>query len=310
MENNKNKLSVGFRKFAENVEKNTQIAVKKVSDTVKQNGEKLGDTLSKFQDEQDRKRLNPIFIEDIEKVDFVFPAIIQVIDYDKRLENRVCKGSIGFDTRVNATRILTVYLQYLPMLNIRLYPQPAVGVYYVNPCYHDLYIDINEFFSYMKQVRVDELEKVAHQLGARHFKVTLNVQDHAENQKSASASGRSSGSSADSSYETNSHNVANINVAADIRFSGSNDPVMPELVYFKDDTDIASLISMRMNSSSANQIHSKTYSIKYGKSLGIQIEQKTDIQAALKLIHCKAAESFTQTLVKENNTMLEYYIEF
>lgn len=303
-----------LKNLAKNVGDASKSAAISAKDSLVAGWGKAGEQLIQLKKEHDLKKLSPVFKEDILDENYKFPAIIQLIRYDKRLEKDFCKGSVGFETRANSTRILSVYFEYADIVEKDFYPQKDIGVYYANPCIKDMYIEINEFFPYLKRVRVDELDMLAQSLGAKHFKVELK---ETESDQSVVDADTSSGFGfgkwkLDSGAALKAENSAkvHVNIAAECSFCGSDQPKEPKLQYFKDDSNIMALIAMRMNPETSNSLVSKTYSIQYGKMTGIKTEQTADIDSALKLIKCAAAEKFAKTACRENCTILQYTIDF
>lgn len=56
---------------------------------------------------------------------------------------------------------------------ISFYPNYDSEFYYVNPVDSDNYIVLDEYFDYLKQVRVGELQKIAQDLGAKHSELLI-----------------------------------------------------------------------------------------------------------------------------------------
>ena len=313
----KKTIKDGFINFTKNVGETAKTVgeasknvVANISDTVVENSTKLGEQINQYIDKQNLKKLAPIFEEDILKSDFVVPAIVQIVNYDKRMENRLCKRAVGFETKINNVKVLTIYSDYTDLINKRFYPQEVPGTYYVNPCIRDLYIDINDFFSYMKKVRVDELDSIAQMLGAKHFKIELQIQESNSNITTAKTSGSLRLLKTNADYATSNNTSLNVSVAAESYYKGNTNPQKPELLYFKNDSSINSLIEMRTDPQRQNSLISKTYSIQYGKTSGITMEQTADIGAALKSLNCGMADEFTRNAQNECNTILQYTIDF
>lgn len=58
------------------------------------------------------------------------------------------------------------------MYGLSFYPNSEGEFYYVDPINKDNYIALDEYFNYLKQVRISELQKIAQDLGAKYFRVT------------------------------------------------------------------------------------------------------------------------------------------
>ncbi len=100
-----------------------------------------------------------------------------------------------------------------------------------------------------------------------------------------------------------------IEIVKKLDLGGHNDPVVPELVYFKDDEDIRQLIHMRMDNKS--YLKSKECKIKYSNSVGIKSTNAAKIQGAMNKMGCGSAEvSLMDESLNESYTTLIYRIEF
>lgn len=55
--------------------------------------------------------------------------------------------------------------------------------YYVDPSDRDQYIALFDYFSYLKTARIVELQKIAQDLGAKHFKVTYKEEESSSSEK-------------------------------------------------------------------------------------------------------------------------------
>ena len=307
MDEEKKGIGQGFRKLAEK----SRAVASAITTGIKEETGRLTDRWSQYKSEQDKRKYTPVFGDDLKNKCVSMPAIIQITDCDKRKTDVVCDGAIGYETSVNSVRILTVYREYAASLGVRFYPLLTSGVFYVNPCYPDLYLDIDEYFAYMKQVRVDELENVARLLGAKHFRIELKTKNkNAASAQTALSAGAGRNKPLSVSGKQFSEEYTQVSVAAEISFSGSDVPKRPALVYFKDDTNINSLIEMRMDTENRNSIRSKTYSIQYGKTSGVKAELSADLNTAFGNIGCAGGGNFVKAVSEENQTILEYTIDF
>ena len=103
--------------------------------------------------------------------------LIRVTEIDKRhAESDVCRGSIGFVSDQKNLRIVNIYKDNIAAFGLTFYPDTDYELYYVDPCDRDKYIALDEYFNYLKVARVTELQKIAQDLGAKHFRVTYKEQ--------------------------------------------------------------------------------------------------------------------------------------
>ncbi len=287
----------------------TKKAASTVAKNVKESSEQLGKQLDQKLFENDRKRLCPIFHEDILSGNFMLPPLLRVVGYDKRRDNRACDGAVGFMTGKDA-KLLNIYREHIDLLHLSFYPFLEEGVYYVDPCFNTLFIKIEDYFAYLKKVRVDELTKIAQDLGAKHVEITLKSNQTSLKNQSMTSSANVFKTGGSASVQKSNNNYSGIEVAAKIDFKGNDSPVRPSLVYFKNESDINALIEMRLNPQSGNQIVSKTYSLQYGNSSGIKIGDAEKIDNALRNVNFQMSRSFTNEVMSESNTILEYTILF
>lgn len=119
-----------------------------------------------------KKLLAPVFLEDIQIHEY--PQMIRICEPDKQhLNSPVCEGSIGYMTEADGMAVLNVYPDYVDALGVHFYPYDFEDVYYMDPANSSSYISLDEYFAYMKKVRVDELNRIAQELGAKKIKVSI-----------------------------------------------------------------------------------------------------------------------------------------
>ena len=292
-----------------NIGEATKSAAITVAENVKVGSEQLGDKLDQMKYDSDKKRLCPIYKEEILATDFVLPVLLSIVDYDKRRENKACEGAVGFWTGKDI-KVLNIYREFVDLLGVTFYPVLEETVYYVDPCYPNLYIKLDEYFAYLKKVCVDELTTVAQDLGAKHVEIVLKSKQKSSQSQSGAGNLGGLNLGGDMSFSKARSEIAGVEVAAKIDFGGNETPVEPSLVYFRNESDINALIKMRLNPSNENKILSKTYSLQYGNSSGIKVSEAQKIEAALVLSNYSAGSSFTSEVMSENNTILEYSIVF
>jgi len=271
----------------------------------------IGEQYDKAKYEIDLKRLQPIFAEDLSERTQKRPRWFRVVEYDKRLENEACKNSIGFEEKIKREDVIHFYSKDLELLKVNFYPCIQETIYCINPYNENMYISLEEYFTYIKKAKVDELQKIAHSLGAKEVKISLKERKKTfivkDSKTTANGTGKANGTI---EQKNQNEELMSVEVAADIKFSGDAPPKMPELTYFKYDKDIEALIKMRCNEESANQIKEKTYRISYFNSSEMQEETAIKIDTVLQQLGC-AGNSTVQSEVQTKKRMeLEYYVLF
>ena len=79
---------------------------------------------------------------------------------------------------------MNIYRKSAEMFGLSFYPDMDREIYYVDPTDRNSYIALEEYFSYLKLVRVGELQKVtAQDLGAKYLKVTLKENNMSHSKK-------------------------------------------------------------------------------------------------------------------------------
>lgn len=210
----------------------------------------------------DKKKYSPVFKEDIESDGYSKPFIIRVVDFHKAMEVDACKGAVGLTERAKGEKVLTLYSDYAKESGIAFYPNVEETVFCMDPYKENTYICLDEYFHKIKNAKVDELETIAHQLGAKSVKISLKVQKTRliSNTKNVVANGGEKKGNASLNYECFKDEDATLDVVSEVKFEGSDTPTKPVLTYFKEDENIKSLILMRMDPI-ASKLQSKTYSL-------------------------------------------------
>lgn len=83
-------------------------------------------------------------------------------------------------------RIVNIFRDSIDSYGVSFYPDGDSELYYVDPSNRDEYIALDEYFSYLKQVRISELQRIAQDLGAKHFKVTYKEEKTSFSEKKVS----------------------------------------------------------------------------------------------------------------------------
>ena len=293
---------------------NIKDAAKKAASTVVDKGKdgsaKLSEMKRKHKSEVDKRTLSPLFKDKVNSSDFTLPKMIQIEAQDKRhAENDVCKGSIGHLNIKDDITVCTIYPEYLDEFSITLCPHRTNGIYYEDPVFHDKYIELDEYFNYLKSARTSELQKIAQELGARYFKVSFK-----EEKSSISSSKKQTNiqvsKKADidvsTEHDTSNQDYTSIKVAAEVHYNGHS-PRKPQLEYLANSPTIKNLIDMRLDD---NSITHQTVSIELSKIAGIKQNDADKIDAALSMLNIKGNRSISSQVQKEAHTTLEYEIEF
>ena len=257
-------------------------------------------------------KLAPIFKEDISDDKLLTERVIRIVNYNARLENDVCKSSIGFYEKTDDRKMPTLYSKFVPALGLSFYPQLSESVFIADPCIAGKYIEIDEYFNYMKQVRVNELTLVAQSLGAKSVTIELKSTTKSKSLFSKAAQVKA-GPALDANCELkgNDSSKNSIEIWAQTSFKTAiwnGGPTMPTLLYFRNESDITSLIQMVLVNRS--KVTEKKYSMKASSSSGMSLNEAMSIAGILKGIKCGAGARFAKSAENENTAFLEYKIKF
>lgn len=262
--------------------------------------------------ELERKLLQPIFVEDLDDAEFLISKLIRITDIDKkRAESEVCQNSIGYVSEQKDLRIINIFKGKLDAFGLTFYPDTDCELYYVDPSDRNRYIALDDYFSYLKVARVNELQKIAQDLGAKHFRVVYKEQKTKFSSKAVKAkgTGKCAGNSvaADVERDLSATEASTVEVAAEMDCPG-HPPIEPKLCYLQREPSIQTLIALRMDESSP-LTHQK-YTLKFSNSSGIKEKDAVKIDAALKAMKISGNTTVTSEVQNESRRFFEYEIDF
>lgn len=253
------------------------------------------------------KLLQPIFPDSLDAADFLMPKFIRVVERDKRrAESEVCQGSIGYHSNQKGVEYVNVYQDSIETFRISLLPDGNSEFYYVDPSERDHYIALDEYFNYLKIARVNELQKIAQDLGAKHFKVTYKEEQTSFSEKKVKAHAKA-GVTADAEHNSVEKKYSTVEIAAEMSFPG-HAPVKPQLRYLQRDPSIQNLIAMRMDES-APLLHQK-FMLQLSNTSGLKENDAFKIDTVLKGLKCTGNTTVASEAKNESRRYLEYDIEF
>ena len=258
--------------------------------------------------EKERKALQPVFLEDLDSTDFTLSKLIRVVDIDKKhAESEVCKGSVGFISEQKELRIVNIYKNMIGAFGISLYPDADSEIYYIDPSDRDKYIALDDYFGYLKIARVNELQKIAQDLGAKHFRVTYREKKASITKNDMKAKGNVRAGAAEAERNLSISDDSNIEVAAEMQCLG-HAPIEPKLLYLRGEPSIQSLIALRMDKNS--QMFHQEFSLKLSNSSGIKEKDAVKIDAALKAMKISGNTKVVSEAQSESRRFFEYEVDF
>ena len=287
-----------------------------VSDSVKAAVKDSTERWSEKQEQRKREKeldtLRPIFEKDVDNPDFSLPKLIRVAEMDeKHAESELCKDSIGFVFPGKELDVITIYPERICDFGLRFHPDMESEMYYVDPADRDFYIALDEYYNYLRIARIGELQKIAQDLGAKHFRVKYREQQKSFvgndiiGRAGIRASGKQ-GADFEAEHHRRENSFSKAEIAAEMEFIG-HPPKEPMLVYFKKDPQIQNLISMRM---SDNSMTHQVYTLNLGNSSGIKEKDAAKIDAAMGAMKIKGKATLSSEVQKEMNRFFEYEIDF
>ena len=293
------------------------IAAKKVASAAKlgaiQGGDKFGSWMDQTKREKDLKTLRPIFEEDLEGPEFTMSKMIRVAEMDKKhAESEACNGSIGFWFEHKDMKVLNIYTDKADMYGLTYYPDRYSEFYYVDPFDRDRYVALDDYFHYLKVARVNELQRIAQDLGAKHFRVTYKEDNNSETEKylkskmTGAQKTVAASEAVEAEHSISEKNSSTLEIAAEMECIG-HDPAEPKLVYFQKDDSIKNLIRLRM---SDNTIKHQKFTLSCSQSSGIRVNDAVKIDAALQAMKYTSNVSISSKVQSEARRYFEYEIDF
>ncbi len=262
---------------------------------------------------RDLDALNPVFAGDLSEGGFFLSKMIRITEMDKRhAASLACKDSIGHETVVKDLRIVTIYPDQTDEWGLQFYPDTNQEFYYVDPVNSMKYIAIDYFFDYMRQARVGELQRIAQDLGASYFRVTIKERKKTLHKKSASEklSGKvkKNGVKEEAKISVATDELSDGEIAAETYFQGKA-PTYPVLAYYESEPQIQALIEMRMNHME-NALTEQHLSLRCTHSSGITEKVAASIDAAFSMMKVTGNTTFTSEAQNEIRQVFEYDIVF
>lgn len=295
----------------------TRESVQDAAQKLKAGANRIGETLNDAKTELDRRVLRPVFKEDLYPDSFSdsllaaaqLPSLICIVGRDKkRTDNAVCVGAIGYWTSVKGAELLNLYEDSVTQLGIQLLPSIAQTFYYLDPYRIGVYVALDSYFAYLKKSRVNELELIAQELGAKSFRITFKEHQKVIVKQTASRSLKVGANQVGGSHEQSGSDYSRVEIAAETQFSGQSQPKIPALVYFKNESDIEKLIHMRLDQS--NPIKSKDFCFQCSRTSGMTEKTAAKIDLVLQQMKCSGTATLSSEVQREGRTELEYHIEF
>lgn len=280
-----------------------------VGETVKSGAQAIKESAEEKSRQLELKRLKPIFTETMVEATFLMPKFIRITEREKKYStSEVCRGSVGYFSDQKGLHIVNIFRDSIDSYNLAFYPDGSSEFYYVDPSDRDRYIALDEYFSYLKIERINELQMIAKSLGAKHFKVTYKEEQTSFTENKAKSKANVKGV-ADAEYEHaySEKKYSTVEIAAELDCPG-HAPEKPQLKYMQRDPSIKTLVTMRMDKN-APLSHQK-FMLKLSNSSGIKESDAVKIDAVLKGMKLSGNTSVASEAKNESRRYLEYEIDF
>lgn len=237
--------------------------------------------------------------------------MIHVVYNDIRMKVKECEGAIGFRENVKDVEILGIYqkdyklfkgIEFLPDNNSKDF------IYYVHPLNENQYIDISDYFNYLEQQRVGELENIAQDLGAKYFRVEILIEQMVK-ETSVKKNNSSLGYVKDKvgiSIEKNdeSKQYESLKVVSENSYPGK-ETQKPILYFWSNSLPIKNLIKKRM--SNDNPLQAKTFILDFNTSTGIKEKEGAKIDGVLQSLKFNISTSIQKTALSESKKKIGLY---
>ena len=296
-----------IKNAADSVGDAAQNAVASVKNAIENSEKERQEKLKDRKRKSDLKELSPIFPSDIQSPDFYLTKLIRITEIDKRhAESEACNGSIGYVSKTDEMNFVNIYKNYTDQFGLSFYPDKESDIYYVNPVDRDHYIALEDYYRYLKIARVNELQRIAQDLGATHFSVKYYESKSGINKRAVKDKAKVGPAKVDVDVESVNTNQTHMTIAAEMDCLG-HEPREPKLHYLAKESVIQNLIALRMHGEGMKR---QKYTLKLSDSSGVKMKDAIKIEAALKKV--KASESLTivNDTEKESTRYFEYTTEF
>lgn len=279
-----------------------------MGDTIKRGAQVVKENAEEKMRSHELKVLRPVFTDYLDSAEFLLPKFIRIVDRDKKYkESIVCQGSIGYESDSKGFYYLNIFRDSIEVFGLAFYPDSDFDFYYVDPSERDRYIALDEYFGYLKIARVNELKRIAQDLGAKYFKVTYKEEQSSFSNRNAKVYGDVAPVKVDGRHEWSQKKYSTIDVAAEMSFPGHL-PVKPQLKYLQRDPSIQTLISMRLDESAP--LLKEKFMLKMSNSSGMKESDAVKIDGVLKELKFSGNTTVTIEAKNESRRYFEYDIEF
>ena len=256
------------------------------------------------------RKFPPVSREEFANSTFAMPQLIQIIDNALRQEISEYRGVLGWSEKEDSVDILHLYHAYVPDSHIRFLPSATCGsVYCAHPFDEQCYISLDNYFSYIQQAKLAELQHIAFSLGVKHYWVELmETASQSDNSKNAVSLSGLKVAKGNAERTTQSSAYLQSKSLAEMSFSEGRDPQPPELHYFAQDENIKKLIEMRCSADKKSALTS--YTIELNNSSSAAMSASTAAKISIAANKMGAGGTFQAQSAREQNSKMVFKLEF
>lgn len=286
---------------ADRAKEGTQALVQKVQDGV---------------EDAKAKKYRPVAYDDFISDEFNLPDMILVVD-NESVKKKIYKDKMGWMSTEKEMTVFHLIDKETSLSNLQFYPAARTNtIYYIDPNNKQKFVRVDAYFSYTYESKLAELERVAFSLGAKKSNVTIEevITEGAKSKKKGLIKGKGKekgvkvNADISATMETEIKSKRRYKARSFADFSGNNDPVKPELVWFKDNDLINNVIDMRC--SNVNGIKRKTIELEEISFASMDKEIAAKIDAAVDSLGLGGNESMSDKWNREINRKMIFHIEF
>ena len=287
------------------------------AEKIKQGAELAADAADSAQDAFNKWWHQPIFEDNLSKDDTDWiPDMVYIRNQDDRNQIEGLSEAIGFDEDNAERPIVSLLRSYAKTIDINFYPTLVEGVYYVDPFNRSRYIQLEQYFSVLEQERIEELIRVAQDLGASYIEIAYSKDNKQSKTSSRQANveakmkGVSANGDASGQQQATHSERSKMDIKKQMSLPGT-ELKEPTLRHFKNDIEINSLIDRRLHKENAIKGDYKC-ELSFNNSSGIKMSNAANIEGALKKVGIKAKGKLkiSEEVSREDSQRLRIYLKF
>lgn len=253
-----------------------------------------------------------ILAADLKNPNFILPTMIRIMGEKPPKYEKL--NAIGYISEFKDFRILNIFRENLEDYGLEFYPHDGYDLYYIDSGNFSRYIALDEYFSYLRAARVEELQQIVGALGAKQYQIAYLFQKpyfaaikeetgfafltRLFDKKPAEVEVKRGLEEEDIDY---------MEIVSGTGDEG-HDPEEPELRYLKKDPSVQTLISQRMDPNGP-QPQSK-YILKLIDSCGIKPATAATIDTAMKEMKFSGNTTVSCESMNEGRRYLVLTVEF